>query len=534
MFDSVDISYDSVCSSLPHGFLVVDSDNRIRLWNSWMEKYTNVLASNCLGMRLFDVVSISESKKLFLDLARGQNRPYILSAKLHRYFIPIPLNQDDISGFTHMWQEVHIIPVEDHEGFLAITIRDVTSSQVGSQRVKTLKQELESAMNQAQQANKAKSDFLAMISHDIRTPMNGVLGFTELMLTSELTEEQNDYLLSIKSSAKMLITLLNDILDFSKMEVGKMQVLKRPFCPSEVVHESIQLFRLDASDKSVELVENIADDVPKVIVGDPIRLQQILINLISNSVKFTENGSVTVSLKHEYLDESKQYRLSFTVQDTGVGMEKSDLERLFLPYSRLDDVINQKKMGTGLGLVIARKLCQAMGGDIEVDSVRGKGSTFDFNILVDIARSVPQKNADIRELKKNGDGAAKGLSIAFIDDSRTNRKLGKLLLKRLGYDVELFEDGTHLLAALKEKPYDLVFMDIQMPIMDGLEITGHIRQGAVGEKNKDVYICALTGMATREDHENCWKAGMDGFLAKPIQLDQLKAVINDVCELLPD
>jgi signal transduction histidine kinase/ActR/RegA family two-component response regulator len=514
-----------LANSLPHGYLVIDDSYTVQLWNIWLERITGIAAKDIKGTSLLDRFPLDQRKLQLLEIAFNEKHPVVLSQKLHRFFIPIPYPENHISGFKFMQQECYILPIPDSHGLLGISVRDVTSVVIGEQRIKSLKKDLDVAIAAAEQANQAKSDFLAMISHDIRTPMNGVLGFTELLLETPLSTEQRDFLFAVKSSGKMLLTLLNDILDYSKMEAGKMEIVPRPFILEQTVHEIIQLMQPDATEKGLDLDLHFDNSGPECFIGDPVRIQQILINLISNALKFTQKGSVSIGLRTELVG-SLSWRLHVAVRDTGIGISPEEQERLFKPFSQVGVDMIRKPKGTGLGLAISKKLCLWMGGDIQLKSVPGEGSEFSFHI------SLEENTASDAQMSQGEAGhstqsihPAKQLVILLADDSPTNRKLANVILTRMGHHVDLVNDGEEALIATTQKAYDLIFMDVQMPKMDGLEATRKIREETTGSPNQRTPICAMTAYAMAEDRERCLIAGMNDYLSKPLQVHQLRTLL---------
>lgn len=520
---------EKITDAFPYGFLMVDGENRVTGWNYWLETHTGLSRGNTLGRPLGELYQLAAKTVRYLEMARSQNRPMIMSAKLHGFLIPISYNGTHISGYDRMQQECHIVPLCGGSGDLCITIRDVTSLLVGEQRTKALKTELKQAIHEAESANRAKSDFLGMISHDIRTPMNAVLGFSELLLDSAIEGEHREYLSTIQSSARMLVTLLDDLLDFSCIEAGKLEIRRRPFLIEDTVREVIRLFQSEAAEKQIELITELGDGTAAVVTGDPVRFQQILINLISNGIKFTDKGSVTLAIETQMVEDGARVRLDVRVRDTGDGIPKEMLDQLFKPFTRLEDLFTKQTKGTGLGLVITKRLCQAMGGDITVTSTYGTGSEFRFHLFM---QPVGFKDATAYSLEKDEEQNALSidpeLEVLVADDSATNLKLAKAIMSQLGVHIVTVSDGFEALVAVMKNRFDGIFMDIRMPGMSGHEVTRKIRSGETGPGNENIFICAMTALAMESDRAHCLEIGMNDYISKPFNTNEIKRVLRQI------
>ena len=369
------------------------------------------------------------------------------------------------------------------------------------------KRNAEAATGIAKNAVKAKQQFLSNMSHEIRTPMNAIIGFTKVVLKTDLTAKQKEYLSAIKISGDALIVLINDILDLAKVDAGKMTFEYVPFKLAASISAMLHVFETKIQEKNLELVTEYDSNIPKVLLGDPVRLHQIILNLVSNAIKFTSKGKITV--KVQLLDEDEEScKVEFAISDTGIGIEESKIDTIFDDFQQATSGTSRLYGGTGLGLAIVKQLVEPQGGTVSVKSKIDEGSTFSFVLRFQKTNADAVPEAEMVELENE----IKNLKILVVEDMPLNQLLMKTLLDDFGFERDIAENGKIAIEKLKIESYDIVLMDLQMPVMNGFEATEYIRN----TMNSKIPIIALTADVTTVDLEKCKAVGMNDYIAKPV------------------
>jgi signal transduction histidine kinase/CheY-like chemotaxis protein len=445
-------------------------------------------------------------------------------------WLGVPFYLDDLAGAIVVQSYDATIYSEKDKELMAFVARHLGDALKRKRTVDALKQ----AKNRAEQAEKNKSTFLANMSHEIRTPMNGIIGLTELVLKSDIANHHRTYLEMVHSSADRLLKLINDILDFSKIEAGKLQLNINPFSIRSTIADALEILAISAAKKNIALTVDCHASTPDHLLGDADKLHQILINLVGNAVKFTNQGSVTLAVcpSDALPKKSNHLDLHFQIKDTGIGIPQDDIANVFKSFNQLGTTRDSNHQGTGLGLVIAAELVEMMGGKICVESNPGVGTTFYFTARFPLAP--PNQGQAVfgkppAPVLMTNKRRRQPLHILLVEDEYINRTLAVSVLESEGWAVAVAENGVQALQLLKNEGFDLILMDIQMPELNGYETTLAIRQKEQGT-NQHIPIIAMTAYAVKGDREKCLAAGMDGYVSKPIRPDKLRDEIETVLQ----
>ncbi|MFW6154874.1 MAG: ATP-binding protein [Planctomycetota bacterium] len=445
------------------------------------------------------------------------------------------------SDDTFVDVEISARAMDRDQGIIQGVARDITDR-------KRAEREMRTAMELAESANRAKSAFLANMSHEIRTPLNGIIGMADLLRHSALTDEQRRQVKTIHTCGQSLLTILNDVLDLSKIEAGRLELDGEAFDPRAMLDDLLKVMAVQARQKHLRFTATVDPAVPDLLYGDPGRIRQVLMNLISNAIKFTDTGGVTLRVDRPDGDDAAAL-VRFSVTDTGIGVPPDKRETIFEAFSQVDGSSTRRHGGTGLGLAICRQLVEVMGGRIGLDDARPRGTTFWFVVPLAGEGALAEAEAAVQDAPAATDedagawrlGDDRAFHVLVAEDNAVNQAVVRGMLRQMGVTVDLAGNGAEAVAALRATRYDLVLMDVQMPEMDGLQATAMVRDPASDVLDRDVPIVALSAHAFDQDRRRCRDAGMNDYLAKPLQREQLVAVLarvggaeESVPELAPD
>jgi signal transduction histidine kinase/ActR/RegA family two-component response regulator len=391
------------------------------------------------------------------------------------------------------------------------------------QHGKKIEAELKEAKDKAEQMSQAKGEFLANMSHEIRTPMNGVMGTLQLLEDTDLSIEQKDFVKTAHKSAEALLAILNDILDLSKIEAGKLDFENIAFNLKQIIKDIVTLYSLKAEQQGVSLVQQLDDQLPDALIGDPTRMRQVIVNLVSNALKFTQQGEVKISV-NVIKSYNESVDLKIAVSDSGIGISQGAQKTLFNAFTQADSSTTRKYGGTGLGLAIVNQLVDLMGGTLGLDSIEGKGSTFWFSANFLSTEEIPDPATDVVSANKS---LKLDANVLLVEDNAINQMVAQKMLEKVGLKATLASNGVEAIKHLSEQQFDLVLMDCQMPEMDGFEATREIRKHNIQAINQQtIPIIAMTANVMSGDRERCLEVGMDDYIGKPIQRDKLEVVLR--------
>ncbi len=536
-----------VISKTKNAISILQPDGSIIGVNDAFVQMTGYTPTEVIGQRRSDLLFGADSA------------PAAVAAHLHALERGEELTQDILQyckeGQTY-WVESDLIPVRNVSGKLTQWIVIDTDITRRHQTEKALRE----AKETAEKNNRLKSEFLANLSHEIRTPMNAIIGMTELALATDLTNLQQEYLQTVHDSSEALLSLLNDILDLSKIEAGKMEMENIDFQLREVVNDTIRTLAVKAREKGIALTSQLPDDLPRTVRGDPTKLRQVLLNLVGNAIKFTEEGEVTVSAEQRRQSDDEM-SLHFSVRDTGIGISAEKLDEIFQAFRQGDASTTRQFGGSGLGLTISAELVRMMRGRIWADSTPGSGSTFHFTVQLrqgaplalppatsDVAgpagaqppittadaatNNTAAQNVAANHTAWNSAPRVRSLRVLVADDHTANRRLVTSVLNSRGHTCTAAANGLEACEAWQHGDFDVLLMDVQMPVMDGFQATAAIRKQE-DTTGKHLPIIALTAHAMAGDREKCLAAGMDAYLAKPLRPQQLVELVESVADLKP-
>ena len=505
-----------IIDAAPIGIVLLDSERNVKKVNNaflkMLDKKSEEIEGQKIGNSIHCLGSIAHDSgcgfgKDCSECVLRSSIDYVFTTKNGVDYIETAKKLNTSLREVQYWFKISFTPVViDDKLYVMLLMDDITKQK--------------QAQEAAEAGNRAKSEFLANMSHEIRTPLNGIVGMTELMTLTELSDEQKENLGIIKSCTNTLLKVINDILDFSKIEAGKLSLNRQKFSLRELMDTMSKPFNMQAAEKGIKLSTIIEEDVPEIFIGDPVRLQQVLNNLISNAIKFTDEGYVKVYVKktqRQRVAHNDLLELQISIEDSGIGISEEDTPKLFKSFSQIDGTYTRKHNGTGLGLAISKRLVEMMNGSIWVDSKKGRGSVFFFTVELKQAEAPGASKPEVSKLE-----AARSIKckILLVEDNKMNQLVMTRMLREAEIEVDLANNGKSAVELYSSRKFDMILMDIQMPEMDGIQATKHIRE-IEKLRGQHTPIIALTAYALQGDREKFIDGGMDDYISKPIKQEEL-------------
>ncbi len=503
---------DILLNTIPAFVFFKDTKYRYVLVNKSFTNFIDLPESEIIGKTLQD---LTFSHLLLSKYSMHEKK--VLEQGVEAYNITEKLKKDNQT----LWLNTNLAPVKNNQneiiGLVGISW-DVTSNKI-------YEAELKKAKIQAEEGTKTKSQFLANMSHEIRTPLNGILGMAQILSDTKLTKKQRDIVNILSTSGENLLVLINDILDFSKIEAGKINFINKDFKLDKPIREIHDILSRRADEKGLLLHINLDKNIPAYVNGDEYRFKQVVLNLVNNAIKFTEKGHIKISVEQIGMVEGR-HKIKVSVEDTGIGIPEAKKKKLFQSFSQLDPSSTKQYEGTGLGLAISKLLTEMMGGEIGVESVEGKGSTFWFTACFKKG-TPPEKVDEGKTVERHKRFNNRKISVLVVEDNLINQKISSFSLQKAGMEVTLANNGLEAIELFKKQDFDVILMDVQMPVMDGYDATKEIRK--IEEPlNTHIPIIALTANAMQGDAEKCLAAGMDNYISKPFKIDKLITILNEI------
>ena len=508
---------ESIVSTIREPLVILDKTLKIKTANSSFYKVFNIDEKDTEGKLFYEI-----QNHLWDDNAMRLLLKNILTKKERLTDYEIILKSPESGEHTMLLNANQIINEKTSEQLILLAIEDITKQKNNEKELIKSKNTAETATEIAENAMKAKQQFLANMSHEIRTPMNAILGFTKVLLRTDISDKNKEFVQAIKTSSDTLIVLINDILDLAKVDAGKMIFEYHPFKLVKSINTLLQLFEVNIQEKNLKLIKVFDENIPELLIGDSVRLNQIILNLMSNAVKFTKTGSITVTVRM-LQEDKKNVTLNFEFTDTGIGIDKDNLETVFNSFEQAKSSTSGIYGGTGLGLAIVKQLVESQGGTISVKSKVNEGTTFSFTLGFQKSNTEIQPETVIDE----SDHTIHNIKVLVVEDVALNQLLIRTLLEDFKFDCDIAENGQIAIEKLKSNSYDIVLMDLQMPVMDGFTATKYIRE----KLKSNIPIIALTADVTTVDTAKCLAIGMNDYITKPIDEKLLRKKIVDLLKV---